>query len=139
MGEISKHIIINAPAGVVFKYVSDPRNAPRYISSITAVTSGPEGAPVEGQVWGAEANFLGSRNRIRLRLSEMRANQLVRFTIEGEPKATLALRLRPGDTANQTHVSLLLEAAGVPGIILNGLMSGLLGEDMLRLKRILET
>ena len=138
MGDISKKTVINAPAEVVFKYVADPRNAPTYITSITRITSGPQGTPVEGQVWQAEANFLGKRGHIRLRLAQLLPNHTVRFTIEGEPQATLFLRLLPDESARSTHVSLLLDVPSVPGMFLNALMGGLLEGDMARLKSALE-
>jgi uncharacterized protein YndB with AHSA1/START domain len=139
LGDISKKALINAPIEAVFKYVSDPHNAPSFISSITRIISGPQGAPSEGQVWQAEANFLGRRGYIRLRLAEMRPNQVVRFTIEGEPQATLALRLSPDDGARRTQVSLLLDVPSIPSIFLNGFMGGLLEGDIARLKRAVET
>ena len=139
MGDISKKALINAPTEAVFKYVSDPHNAPSFISSITRILSGPQGTPTEGQVWQAEANFLGRRGYIRLRLAEMRRNELVRFTIEGEPQATLLLRLSPDESAGRTQVLLLLDVPSIPGMFLNGLMGGLLEGDIGRLKRAVET
>ena len=59
MGEIAKQVTIDAPAKKVYSYVADPHNAPHYISSITRIISGPDGAPVKGNVWRAEANFFG--------------------------------------------------------------------------------
>ena len=138
MGDISKKTVINAPPEAVFRYVSDPRNAPTYISSITRIISGPQGTPAEGQVWQAEANFLGKRGYIRLRLVEMRPNYSVRFAIEGEPQALLSLRLLPDESARSTQVSLLLDVPSVPTIFIGALMGGLLEGDMARLKSVVE-
>lgn len=138
MADISKQTIIEVPGETVFRYVSDPHNAPRYISSITRIVSGPEGAPTEGQVWRAEANFMGRRSTINLCLSALRPNQAVQFTIEGDPQATLTMRLATDEANTRTRISILLDVPGVPAILLNALMGGLLESDMGRLKRILE-
>lgn len=138
MADISKQTIIEVPGETVFRYISDPHNAPRYISSITKITSGPQGVPSEGQVWRAEANFMGRRSTINLCLSALRPNQAVQFTIEGDPQATLTMRLATDEANTRTRISLLLDVPGVPAILLNGLMGGLLEADMGRLKRILE-
>ena len=138
MADISKQVIIEVPNETVFKYVSDPHNAPRYITSITRIVSGPEGATSEGQVWRAEANFMGRRSTINLRLSALRPNSVVQFTIEGEPQATLTMRLATDEANTRTRISLLLDVPGVPAILLSALMGGLLEADMGRLKQILE-
>lgn len=133
LGDISKKTVINAPPEAVFRYVSDQRNAPTYISSITCIISGPRGAPAEGQVWQAEANFLGKRGYIRLRPAEMRPDASVRFAIDGEPQATLSLRLLTDDSARRTQVSLLLDVPSVPAMFPGALMGGLMEADMQRL------
>ncbi|HYO49153.1 MAG TPA: SRPBCC family protein [Chloroflexia bacterium] len=138
MADISKQTIIELPGETVFKYVSDPHNAPHYITSITRIVAGPQGAPSEGQVWRAEANFMGSRSTINLRLTALRPNQLVQFTIEGDPQATLTLRLATDQANTRTRISILLDVPSVPAILLNMLMGGLLEADMGRLKRMLE-
>jgi uncharacterized protein YndB with AHSA1/START domain len=138
LADISKQAIIEVPGETVFKYVSDPHNAPRYISSITRILAGPQGAPSEGQVWQAEANFMGRRSAINLRLTALRPNQLVQFTIEGDPQATLTLRLATDEANTRTRISILLDVPSVPAILLNMLMGGLLEADMGRLKKILE-
>ncbi|HEX9991227.1 MAG TPA: SRPBCC family protein [Chloroflexia bacterium] len=138
MADISKQVIIEVPNETVFKYVSDPHNAPHYITSITKIVSGPQGAPAEGQVWRAEANFMGRSSTINLRLTALRANQLVQFTIEGDPQATLTLRLATDEANTRTRISILLDVPSVPAILLNMLMGGMLEADMGRLKKILE-
>ncbi len=139
MGEINKHTIINAPAEAVFRDVVDPHNAPSYISSRNSIVSGPTGAPSQGQAWTAEASFLGRRTTITLRLAQMRPNSLVRFAITGEPAATLSLERSPHGGDNQSNVSLLMDVPSVPTLFLSALMSGLLTEDLARLKMILES
>jgi hypothetical protein len=122
----------------VYAYVADPRNAPNYISSIVRIMSGPEGQPQEGGQWRAEANFLGKRSAVALRLSRLTPNERVTFTIEGEPRAAVTLMLAPAAKGTGTHVSLLLDVPSVPEFLLNGLMGGLLTGDLARLKRTLE-
>ncbi|HEX8600234.1 MAG TPA: SRPBCC family protein [Chloroflexia bacterium] len=129
---------IDVPVEKVFKYLSDPRNAPNYISSITRVVSGPEGQPQEGTLWRAEANFLGKRSLVALRLARLQTDSLVTFSIEGEPRAVLSMKLESDKRGTGTHVSLLLDVPSVPDLFLNGLMGGLLSGDMIRLKRLLE-
>lgn len=139
MGEINKQISINAPLNTVYAYVSDPRNAPKYISSITKVLSGPQDAPAPGQTWRAEADFLGQKRSINLKIDELVPSKLVRFVLEGDPEAVVQLRLT-GDKANEnTSVSLSLDANGVPTLFLNALLGGLLSQDMVRLKKLLES
>ncbi len=138
MGEVSKEVVIGAGVEKVFSYVSDPRNAPRYIGSIKKIISGPEGVPSQGQVWRAEASLLGKVSAIDLRLQELKSPHLVSFAIEGEPQATLSVRLRPHGDSRSTHVSLLLDVPSVPGLLLQGIMGGLLSSDLAHLKEIME-
>ena len=98
MGEIHKQITVGAPLKAVYAFVSDARNAPKYISSIKKVLSGPEGAPAVGQVWRAEANFLGQDRALNLRVAELVPNKLVRFALDGDPEAVVQLRLAPDAT-----------------------------------------
>lgn len=122
----------------VFAYIADPRNAPNFISSIARILSGPEGQPQEGGLWRAEANFLGRRSVVALRLARLQSESLVTYRIEGEPSATLAMKVEPDGRGTGTHVSLMLDVPSVPDLLLNGLMGGLLSGDMGRLKRALE-
>jgi uncharacterized protein YndB with AHSA1/START domain len=135
---LTRQTNIDVPVEKVFKYLSDPRNAPNYISSITRVVSGPEGQPQEGTLWRAEANFLGKRSLVALRLARLQTDSLVTFSIEGEPRAVLSMKLESDKRGTGTHVSLLLDVPSVPDLFLNGLMGGLLSGDMIRLKRLLE-
>ncbi len=138
MGRLTRQTNIDVPVEKVFKYVSDPRNAPSYISSIARVVSGPEGEAQEGSLWRAEANFLGKRSLVALRLARLQTDSLVSFSIEGEPRALLAMKLESDRRGTGTHVTLLLDVPSVPDLFLNGLMGGLLSGDMARLKRLLE-
>ena len=73
-----------------------------------------------------------------LRLLEMVPGRSVKFALEGEPPATLDLRLDVGDNPAQSRVSLTLEVARVPSILLTAVMGTLLAGDMARLKAALE-
>ncbi len=138
MGRLTRQATINVAVDKVFAYVADPWNAPNYISSITRLASGPEGLPREGGLWRAEANFLGRRSMVALRLARLQPNGLVTYSIEGEPRALLSMKLEPDRNGTSTQVSLLLDVPSVPDLFLNGLMGGLLSGDMARLKRALE-
>ena len=138
MGRINRDIVIDAPAGTVFRYVTDPRNAPSYISSIKRVVSGPELPPAVGQVWVAEADFMGSMHRLNLRVKELVPDAEVRFSLEGSMNAQVALLLTPSPRNTRTAVALYLGVESVPTLLLNALLGGLLSEDMARLKSILE-
>ncbi len=48
------------------------------------------------------------------------------------------MRLATDQANTRTRISILLDVPGVPAILLNGLIGGLLEADMGRLKRILE-
>lgn len=144
MGDIVKQTVIEAPVRKVYDYVVDPHNAPLYISSITSIISGPEGTPAKGDVWKAEANFFGQKHLINLRLNSMSQDKGVRFLLEGDPEAVLVLKLAATDnpsnnSSDRTSVSLSLDVPSVPGLFLNAMLGGMLGEDMARLKRNLET
>jgi uncharacterized membrane protein len=138
LGRLTRQTNISAPVGTVYTYVADPHNAPSYISSIARIMAGPEGQPHEGSQWRAEANFLGKRSVVSLRLSRLTANERVTFIIEGEPRAALTITLAPTANATGTHVTLLLDVPSVPDFLLGGLMGGLLTGDLARLKRTLE-
>ena len=116
----------------------DPHNAPNFISSIIRIISGPDGAPKVGETWKAEANFLGQKRFVNLRLDSLSVDNAVRFVLEGDPEALLSLRLSPAERSSQTSVSLTLDVPSVPGILLNALLGGMLGEDLVRLKANLE-
>lgn len=137
MGDISKKTHINAAPATVYNYVSDPCNAPHYISAIISVDAGSHNKPAEGQVWRAEANFMGKRRSINLRIEELRPNSLVRFSIDSDPAANLSMRLTPNGN-NATEAELEVDVPGVPGLLLNGVMGGMLSSDMARLKATLE-
>ena len=138
MGRLIRKTTIDVPVEQVYAYVADPRNAPNYISSIARIVAGPEGPPQEGGLWRAEANFLGKRSVVALRLTRLQANSQVTFSIEGEPRAVLSTKLEPVGDGTGTHVALLLDVPSVPDLFLNGLMGGLLSGDMARLKKTLE-
>lgn len=138
MGEINKQITIGAPIKAVYDYVSDPRNASKYISSITRVISGPEGTPAAGHSWKAEADFMGQKRLINLRIADLVPQKLVRFVLEGEPEAVVQLKLTSDKATESTAVALSLDANGVPTLFLNALLGGLLSQDMVRLKTLLE-
>ena len=134
MGEIVKEVTVDAPIGEVYSYVADPWNAPRYISSITKIISGPDGHGAKGDVWRAEANFLGQKREINLRLHDTVPNKAVRFVLEGDPQAVLVVRLSSAGAAS-TNVTLSLDVPSVPTIFLNALLGGLLGTDLERLRK----
>ena len=138
LGELTRDITIAAAVEEVFEYVADPHNAPRYISSITRIVSGPEGSPAAGQRWKAEANFLGKNTSITLRLAALQPNRGVRFLLEGERPAALSLTLLSSKPAGNTKVLLSLEVPSVPTILLAGLMGELLSGDLSLLKSLLE-
>ncbi len=138
MGRLTRQTNIDVPVEKVFAYISNPRNAPEYISSITRIVSGPDGQLHEGSLWKAEANFLGRRSLVALRLARLQAGSMVAFRIEGEPSATLAMKVEPDKKGTGTQVSLMLDVPSVPDLLLGGLMGGLLSGDMSRLKRALE-
>jgi len=140
LGDINKQTIIDAPVHAVFKYISDPRNAPTFINSISRILSGPDGIPSEGQVWRAEATLFGKQSIINLRLQKLDPPVGVVFAIDGDPHAVLSLRIVP-DTNRQsrTRVDLNLDVPKVPSIFLGALMGSLLEGDMARLKSRLES
>lgn len=138
MGRLTRETNIGVPVEKVYAYVADPRKAPNYISSLIRIVSGPEGQPQEGGTWRAEANFLGKRSVVALRLTRLTPNERVTFTIEGEPRAAVTMTLAPAKKGTGTHVSLLLDVPSIPDFLLSGLMGGLLSGDLSRLKRALE-
>jgi hypothetical protein len=138
LGDLTSQAIVKSPIETVFSFVASPWNAPRYISSIPRLIAGPNGPPAVGQTWQAEVSFLGQRNLIELRLQDLRSPGLVRFSIEGEPQATLELHLAQAGDPDYTRVALTLDVPSVPSILLSALMSPLLAGDMERLKSILE-
>jgi len=135
---LTSQAIVNSQIEKVFSFVASPWNAPRYISSIPRIIAGPEGPPAVGQTWQAEVSFLGQRNLIELRLQALRSPGLVRFSIEGEPQATLTLAMSQAGDPDHTLVALSLDVPSVPSILLSALMSPLPAGDMERLKSILE-
>jgi hypothetical protein len=139
MGQLTRQTAIEASAERIFDFAADPHNAPRYISSIKAVLSGPKGRPEIGQNWQAQANFLGRPAHIILELARLERPHTIVFTLIGEPEAVLVLRLGPAGRQDSTAVSLTLDVPSVPTFLLQGLMGGLLAGDMARLKTIIES
>ena len=137
MGDISKKVNIKVSPDAVYQYVSDPRNTPRYISAIMKIDEAAFEMPAQGQVWPADANFMGSRRKISLRIEELRPNSRVRYSINSDPPALLTMILSP-DGPNSTEAELAVDVPGIPGLLLNGVMGGMLSSGMARLKEILE-
>ncbi len=138
MGELTRQTVIAATQDRVFDYAADPYNAPRYIGSITAVTSGPKGDPQAGHEWQAQAKFLGSPARITLKLVRLERPHTIGFMLIGEPQARLTLRIGESGQIGRSRVSITLEVPSIPSLFLEGLMGGLLSADMSRLKAIME-
>jgi hypothetical protein len=139
LGHLTKQLVVHSPIETVFSFVASPWNAPKYISSIKRIIDGPNGAPTVGQTWRAEVHFLGQHNIIELRMRALHSPGLVRFSIAGEPEATLSLRLTGAPTGKATAVALTLEVPSVPSILLGILMNPLLTADIERLRDILQT
>jgi uncharacterized membrane protein len=139
MGRISRDLVIDTPVETVYRYVSDPRNAPSYISSIRKIVSGPDLPPAEGQVWVAEADFMGSAHKLDLRIARLAPNAEVHFAMEGSMNGEVAIMLTPSPRNTRTAVALFLEVESVPTLLLNALLGGLLSDDMQRLKSVLES
>lgn len=137
MAEISRQATIDASPEQLFRYVSDPYNAPSYISSIIRIVSGPRGAATQGHAWQAEANFLGQKRSVRLRLDEIRQPHFIRFSMDGDPPVSLSVHLTP-DGKDKTQVHLTLAVASIPAIFLSALMGSLLSADISRLKEVME-
>jgi len=137
LGDISKKVNIKVSPDAVYQYVSDPRNTPRYISAILKIDEAAFEMPAQGQVWPADANFMGSRRKINLRIEELRPNSRVRYSINSDPPALLTMILSP-DGPNSTEAELAVDVPGIPGLLLNGVMGGMLSSGMARLKEILE-
>jgi len=137
LGDISKKVNIKVSPDAVYQYVSDPRNTPRYISAILKIDEAAFEMPAQGQVWPADANFMGSRRKISLRIEELRPNSRVRYSINSDPPALLTMILSP-DGPNSTEAELAVDVPGIPGLLLNGVMGGMLSSGMARLKEILE-
>jgi uncharacterized membrane protein len=138
LGRINRDVVIDAPVGTVYNYVSDPRNAPNYISSIKRIISGPDLPPQEGQVWVAEADFLGGMHRLNLRIAQLSQEAEVRFALEGSLQGEVTLLLTPSPRNTRTAVALYLAVESAPTLLLNALIGGLLADDMQRLKSLLE-
>jgi hypothetical protein len=137
MGSITNDIVIQVSPADAYKYVADPHNAPRYISAIRRIDSGPKGPPVEGQVWQAEAELLGNVRPIHLRLAELRPGRHVRFTISGNPPVEISIDIRPeGDS--KSEVNFTIESPNFPSILMNAVLGNILTGDLRRLKAILE-
>jgi uncharacterized protein YndB with AHSA1/START domain len=138
LGHLSAATQIEVSPSRVFSFVSDPANAPRYISSIRRVWGGPEEGLAAGQRWHAEAVFMGKPARIILRLDSLRHDEAVAFSLQGDLPAVLEIRLRGLNGGKSTGVSMRLSAPSVPGLLLQAIMGGLLNADLARLKALLE-
>src|SRR5213083_819456 len=89
MGDLTRETTVNALRESIFKFAADPHNAPKYVSSIRRIISGPTGDPTLGQTWQAEANFLGRNVNVTVRLAELVESEVVRFVLEGEPRSIM--------------------------------------------------
>jgi uncharacterized membrane protein len=138
LASISNDIAIAVPAEAAYRYVSDPRNAPNYISAIRRISAGPQGNPAEGQVWQAEADLMGSRSEIDLKIAQMVPNRLVRFSVRSDRDIDIKVEVRPRGS-NGCEVNLTVDAHGVPAMLLNLVLGGMLQSDLKRLKGVLES
>lgn len=137
MGHLQKHGVIDAPPAAVYRYVADVRHAPQFIGAITRITSGPDGQAVVGQRYGADATFMGQPAALTLRVLELAPDHTVRLALEGDPAATLTLRLAPARNGQATRVDARLDVPAVPGLLLQMVMGGMLDDSMTRLERAL--
>ena len=139
MGRIQRDIVIDTPVETVYRYVSDPRNASSYISSIKRIVSGPDLPPEVEQVWVAEADFMGAPHVLNLRVTQLTPNAEVQFAMEGSVNAQVTILLTPSPRNTRSAVSLYLAVDSVPTLLLTAVLGGLLTADMSRLKQILES
>lgn len=137
MGHLQKHGVIDAPPAAVYRYVADVHHAPRFISAITRITSGPDGPGAVGQRYGADATFMGQPAVLTLRVLELVPDHTVRLALEGDPAATLTLRLTPTHGGQATRVDARLDVPAVPGLLLQMVMGGMLDESMTHLAQAL--
>jgi uncharacterized membrane protein len=138
LASISNDIAIAAPVEAAYRYVSDPRNAPNYISAIRRISAGPQGNPAEGQVWRAEADLMSSRSEIDLKIAQMVPNRLVRFAVTGDRDIDIIVEVRPHGSTG-CEVDLTVDAHGVPAMLLNLVLGSMLQSDLKRLKGVLES
>lgn len=139
MGDLAREAEIGAEPERLFDFVSDPANAPRYISSITRIISGPQGTPAVGGRWLAQVQFLGKPEQLNLRITRLQRPHIVEFAMEGDPNALLSIRIARAGGSSKTFVSLGLNVPSVPGFLLGGMLGGLLAGDLERLRRIMES
>jgi hypothetical protein len=89
-------------------------------------------------VWVADAEFMGGRHTLNLRVVGLVPDAEARFALEGSMNAEVTILLTPSPRNTRTAVSLYLGVESVPTLLLNAVLGGLLSEDMSRLKGILE-
>ena len=137
MGHLDKSGIVHAPPAAVYRYVADLHNAPHYIGAIQAITNGPAGSPAVGQVFHAAARFMGHPEQITLRLLTLIPEQQVSLALDGDPAATLTIRLTPDLDGTATHTEIRLDTPDVATLLLKATMGRMPDESIRRLDALL--
>ncbi len=137
MGHLDKSGIVYAPPAAVYRYVADLHNAPRYIGAIQAIISGPAGSPAVGQVFQAAARFMGHPEQITLRLLTLIPERQVSLALEGDPAATLTIRLTPDLSGTATRTEIHLDSPDVATLLLKATMGRMPDDSIRRLDALL--
>ena len=137
MGHLDKTGLVHASPATVYRYVADLHNAPHFISAIQRITSGPAGPATVGQVFQAAARFMGHPEQVTLRLLTLIPERQVSLALEGDPAATLTIRLTPDLGGTATHTAIRLDTPDVATLLLKATMGRMPDDSIRRLDTLL--
>jgi hypothetical protein len=136
MGQMRERTTLPVPPATVYRFVADLHNAPRFITAIKQITSGPDAPPAVGQQFKADAVFMGQPERIILRVLRLAPEHEVAFALDGDPAGTITLRLSPAGSTG-THIEIGMDVPSVPSLLLSFTLGGMLSSSLRGLRSVL--
>jgi hypothetical protein len=136
MGQMRERTTLPVPPATVYRFVADLHNAPRFITAIKGITSGPTDPPAVGQQFKANAVFMGQPERITLRVLRLTPDREVAFALDGDPAGTILLRLSAAGSSS-THIEISMDVPSVPTLLLSLTLGRMLSDSLRGLRSVL--
>jgi uncharacterized membrane protein len=102
---VQSSIEIDAPPDRVWRFISDPRNLPKWDRHITSVSGVPSDGLREGSEYQAEMKFMGARAKVEATVLELKPSEYSKVRLHGIVDAVVETWLEPldGDRTRLRH------------------------------------
>jgi uncharacterized membrane protein len=139
--KLEHRVVIEKPVDLVFEYVTNPENNPKWQSNISELYLKSEGPLGEGTSFFFANKFLGQRFETEVTITEYQPRQVCSFRFNtGKARGVSCYLFEPvnGGTRLTAKADLDLEIFKVAKFIAKHMARAQLKNDMTALKRILE-